>query len=119
MRTLVWRQTRNILAEQMDRSGISAQIAGDQVEERRLARAVGTDEQAALALHHLERDVVGRRQAPERLLQTFELQRSRHDRRQRVHQRRTPGTTPSGMKMTIKTNTRPSSMFQRSRYAET
>ena len=36
-----------------------------------------------------------------------------------AHQRRTPGTTPSGMNITMTTKTKPSSMFQRSMYAET
>ena len=42
---------------QADRAGVRTQVAGDQVEQRRLAGAVGTDHPAQLALGDLEADV--------------------------------------------------------------
>ena len=114
MRALVRFHARDLVAEEAYCSGVAPQIARDQVEERRLARAVGTDDEAPLARHDAERDVVGGRQAAERFFQTDELERGRHRDLHRAHRRRTPGTTPSGMKMTMKTKTKPSSMFQRS-----
>ena len=119
MRPLVTFEMGDFFAEQTDRTGIGCQIVGDQVEKRRLAGAVGADDQPALALRNFERDAVYRRQAAEYLAQAADLQRSRHVLRSRADQRRIPGTTPSGMKITITTNTAPSSMFQRSRYADT
>src|SRR3989441_12741093 len=92
-------------------SGIARQVAGDQVEERGLAGAVRADDQAPLARRHLQGDVADGRQAAERLPQVLEAKRS--------HSLFTPGTTPSGMNTTMRTKTRPSSVFQRSMYAET
>src|ERR1700752_3263559 len=103
----------------MDGAGIGPEIRGDGFEQRRLARAVRPDDQAALSRRHFERNVVRGRQPAEGLAQTAQLERGAHFATQRVHNRRTPGTMPSGMKMTISTKTKPSSMFQRSRYAET
>ena len=112
-------QPRDFLAEKPDRAGVGRQVAGDQVEKRRLAGAVRSDDQPPLARHHLQRHVVRRRQAAERLSQSADLQRGGHFVLQRVHRRRTPGTSPSGTNSTIATKTNPSSMFQRSIYAET
>src|SRR5262249_5549267 len=47
MRTLVNLKTRDVFAEQSDRSSVGFQIAGDKVEQRRLPGAVGTDDQTA------------------------------------------------------------------------
>src|SRR5207248_6416825 len=75
-----------------------------------LARTVGADDQAPLARRHGERDIGDRRQAAEGLLQVLETKR--------FHSLWNPGTTPSGMNTTIRTKTKPSSMFQRSMYAD-
>src|SRR6266571_4189751 len=112
-------QPGDLLAEQPDRAGVARQIAGDEIEERGLPRAVRADDQPTLAWHHLQRDVVDRRQAAERFFQTAEVQRGSHFFLQRAHNRRAPGTTPSGMKITMNTKTKPISMFHRSMYADT
>src|SRR5450432_3904743 len=140
MRTLVGLETRDFFPEQPDRASIRYKVARDQVEERRLAGAIGADDKSALARHHLQRDAVHGRQAPEDLPEAADLQRGdcmipprlrltplrcppgggtralrrlsgAHSFRHRAHQRRNPGTTPSGMKITIRTKTEPSSMF--------
>src|SRR6266851_4175404 len=105
------REVGDVFSKQDDVSGIARQVAGDQVEERGLAGAVGADDQAPLARRHLERDIADGRQAAERFPQVLEAKRS--------HSLFTPGTTPSGMNTTMRTKTKPSSMFQRSTYAET
>jgi hypothetical protein len=56
-------------AEQPDRTGIGGEIAGDQVEQRGLAGAVRTDDQAPLARHDRKRHVPGGGQAAEALLE--------------------------------------------------
>ena len=118
-RALVRLHARDLAPEDADRARVAAQVAGDEVEERGLAGAVGPDDEPALARHHLERDVVRRRQPAEGLAQSPHRERRRHGRgRLRATRRRTPGTIPCGMKITMPTNTNPSSMFQRSTYAE-
>ena len=84
-----------------------------------MARFVASPMGAVLAGHHRERDVVRRGQAAECLAQAPHLERRRHGRfSRRARRRRTPGTIPCGMKITIATNTNPSSMFQRSMWVE-
>src|SRR5439155_6094994 len=100
------RQAADFGTEQLDRPRVARKIAGQQIEERGLARTVGADDQAPLARRHGERDIGDRRQAAEGLLQVLETKR--------FHSLWNPGTTPSGMKTTIRTKTKPSSMFQRS-----
>ena len=67
MHALLRRHADQFLAEQLDRAAVGGEIAGDQVEQRGLAGAVRPDDQAALAGHHRERDVLaspaGRRSA--------------------------------------------------------
>jgi len=118
VRALMRLKALDLRAEQPDRAAIAGQVTGEKVEERGLARAVRADDEPALARHDLERDIVDRGQAAERLLQAADLERGRHLAHQRAfkraHPRRIPGTRPSGMKITITTKTKPSSMFQRS-----
>jgi len=54
-----------IVAQHPDLAAVAAQQAGEQVEHRRLARAVGTQQPKDLAALHLERQVVHRDQAAE------------------------------------------------------
>ena len=63
---------------------VGGEIAGDQVEQRGLAGAVRSDDQPALARHHRERDVPGRRQPAEALVEMRDFERRRgHARRLR------------------------------------
>ena len=50
-------QRGDVGAEQLDRPRRRRELAGDQVEQRRLARAVGPEDGPALAGPHLEVDV--------------------------------------------------------------
>src|SRR6267143_1171734 len=78
-RALVGRQARDLLAAEHDRAGLVAQRAGDAVDERGLARAVGADEAEALAFGHLETDLRQRGEAAEVLRHAFYLEeRSSH-----------------------------------------
>src|SRR5574341_1801335 len=103
---------RHLAAEDADAAGIGAQLAGDQIEERRLAGAVRPEQQAALTLGHRQRHVVDRRQAAEGLPQADGLERAGHS-------RPSPGTTPSGMKTTDRKSTRLNSITHRVMYALT
>jgi hypothetical protein len=49
MRALAARDLGDVVAEEFDRSAIGRKLSGDQIEQRRLARAVRTDDQPALA----------------------------------------------------------------------
>jgi hypothetical protein len=120
-----------LLPEQPHRTGIGGEVAGDQVEQRGLARPVGADDEPPLARHHGERDVLGRRQAAEALAQVRDFERGRRhcagseaappaalralmrfcNRRHACVQ---PGTRPYGMNMITTTKMTPSSVFQRS-----
>src|SRR5215831_8066867 len=84
-------------------------VAGNGVERRRLAGAVGTDEGEHLALAHLEGDVVDSCEPAEAKRQPFYRERDATGahgmtavRMRPCHQRRTAGTMPSGRKCTIK-----------------
>ncbi len=63
----------DFLIEKKNPSGITAQIPGHQVEQRRLAGAVRADDQPPLALLDLERDVVDGGQPAEGLLQAPDM----------------------------------------------
>ena len=119
VRAAVRCEARDVLAKEPNGAGVALQIAGNEIEQGCLAGAVWPDDQAPLARQHLERDIVDRRQPAECLLQPRDGEGCRHRAFPRAAftramSRRTPGTTPSGMKMTMTTNTKPSSMFQRS-----
>src|SRR5262249_30847244 len=120
---------RQVAAEERDRSGIGPELAGDEVEERRLAGAVRPDDEASLARLDDEVDGVGDAQAAERFGEAAHGEgRPRRPstgrdaavglgrKRAAAHRksRAEPGTRPSGMKMTMTTKIAPSSMFQRS-----
>ena len=129
----------DVPAEERDRPAVGPELAGHQVEERRLARAVRADDQAPLALRHREIHRGGDEQAAEGLRQALHRQRGRraahrarllarrgHRRHRprrggravtRRHSRAAPGTSPSGMKTTIATKMAPRTKFQRSMYA--
>ena len=67
-------QARHILAVHADRAGVRPDGAGDEVQKRGLARAVGTDQSQHLARGHRQRDAVDGDEAAERLAQTLRLQ---------------------------------------------
>jgi hypothetical protein len=57
---LVWRERGDVLAEEADPPGRGREVAGDGVEQRGLAGAVGADQGAALPRGDGERDVLDR-----------------------------------------------------------
>src|SRR5437588_307293 len=61
-----WSPCDNVAAVEQDLAGVRPQRAGDQVEERALAGAVGTDHGGERAISKVERDVVRRLDAAER-----------------------------------------------------
>src|SRR6266849_3090787 len=138
MRSVPARDPRDVPAEERDRPAVGPELAGHQVEERRLARAVRADDQAPLPCLHREIHRGGDEQAAEGLRQALHGQRDRWPDHwagpspgaataatarvagravARRHSRATPGTSPSGMKTTIATKMAPSTKFQRSMYA--
>src|SRR5207249_9475101 len=104
------RKARDLLDEVHDAARVAREIAGEEFEERGLAGAVRADDQAPLARRDLERYIVDGGKPAERPLQALDAKRR--------HILLTPGTTPSGINTTMNTNTKPSSMFQRSMYDE-
>src|SRR6185312_12267158 len=125
MRAAPARHAGDVLAEEDDAAAIGAQLAGNEIEERRLARAVRPDDQAPLAGFDGEIDMARDAQAAKGLLDAFQLERG-HGRpstgrsgrlsalQPRRRSRADPGTKPSGMKRTMRTKTAPSARFQRS-----
>src|SRR5213593_4837737 len=75
MRAPVARHARDVPAEERDGAGVGRELTGDEVEERRLARAVRPDDQTALARLDGEVDGVGHTEAAERLLELVDGQR--------------------------------------------
>ncbi len=64
-RALAGRRRRDVAAEELDRPGRRGQVAGDDVEERRLARAVRPEDRPPLAVCDVEVDVVHGEEAAE------------------------------------------------------
>ena len=83
--------------------------AGDQVEERGLARAVRPDERAELAGVHDQADVAHRPQRAEGAAEPVRLQHGRHA---RDPSRRAAPTSPPGRKITISTKMTPVKIIQ-------
>src|SRR5712692_1098240 len=108
------RGARNVLSEQRDRPRVRREFSGDQIEQRGLAGAVGTDDETPLAGLDRKVDALGDAKAPERFRQSGDGEgghggapgaglragRSARQRRRAKPQIRTePGTNPSGMKL--------------------
>ena len=68
-RPLVQRQSIERFAVQRDRAGVGRKHAGNQIEQRRLAGAVGPDQPEDPTLAHRQIDVVGDDDAAETLAQ--------------------------------------------------
>src|SRR5512144_511182 len=132
------RSPGDIATEKSDRTSVGPELARDEVEECRLAGAVGADDQVPLPRLHREIHRGRDQQSPEGLGQALHRQRGRRaahragpsprvatpvttgaaDRAVTRRQSRTaPGTSPSGMKSTIATKMAPSTKFQRATYA--
>src|SRR5262249_47475606 len=71
---IVRRQSTDVRAFELDLTGIVREVAGDQVEERRLAGAVRTDDRAQVAGRHSEVHAVHGADAAEVLLEPDELE---------------------------------------------
>src|SRR6185437_5773970 len=76
MRAAAARQAGDVFAEEPDAAAIRPELAGDEVEQRRLARAVGADDQAALARRDIEVHIGGDTQAAEGFDQVAQLERA-------------------------------------------
>src|SRR3546814_5164846 len=70
---LMRRQAGDVLVVQEDAPGIRLKEAGDNIEQGRLASAVGADQAGDRAFPHLDRAVVDGAQATEILYQTLHL----------------------------------------------
>src|SRR5499427_8742424 len=107
-RALVGEQAVHRLAVETHRAGFVRERAADAVDQRRLARAVGTDQADALTLGDGEVDAVERDEAAEALAQTrdFEQRRSHHFALPRVQPCTNP-MIPFGAMMTKATSKRP------------
>src|SRR6266511_4215067 len=68
------RQVGHVLAEQQHLARGGGEYSGDQIEQRRLAGAVWTDDGFAVAGHDLERDVAHGAQAAEALRKALQLE---------------------------------------------
>src|ERR1700704_143450 len=130
MRALPARGPRDVAAEQPDRSAVGRKLAGDEIEQRRLAGAIWTDDQPPLAGLHGKRDIAADAQAAERLAKRID-HKSRHELRPPSerdgarldlarttfqparHSRTEPGTRPSGRKVMMMTKMTPRTRFQR------
>src|SRR2546430_783248 len=116
-----WKR-RNVRAEQPDLSRIRPHVAADLVEQRGLSGAVRTDDQTPFTRPYREGDVLRNDEAAEGFLQVNDLegvarcrQSHRGSPRNPAISLLKPGTSPLGITRTINRNTRPSSMFHRSR----
>src|SRR5215469_13344032 len=111
MRTTAAGQAGDVAAEKRDRATVRPELAGDEIEERRLAGAVGPDDQTALAALDREVHTTGDAQAAKELGEAAQLERrhgalpsgaagrlARSAARPCRQSRATPGTRPSGMK---------------------
>src|SRR5450631_4896836 len=121
MRALVRREIRDVGAEQLDLSRTRPHVAVDLIEQRGLAGAIRTDDQAAFARPYRQRYALGYDKTAKRLRQVghFEsvlgCQRGHRDPlRSPVSSLLRPGTIPVGITRTMNRNTTPSSMFHRS-----
>src|SRR5271166_3687068 len=104
MRAPVGRELSNVGAEQLDLPRIRPHVAADLVEQRGLAGAVWTDDQAALARPYRKRNAVGDDKAAERLRQVDHLERMagclrshRDPPRNAAASLLKPGTIPAGI----------------------
>src|SRR5262249_28473035 len=70
-------QPADFLAREADRTRGQGQVAGDQVERRALAGAVGPDEAEDLALTHVEGHLIDRKESPEALAEPLDCQHRR------------------------------------------
>src|ERR1700760_343966 len=114
----IGRRMSNISPEQPDHPGIRPQIAADLIEQRGLAGAVRSDDQPALARPHFQGHILRDDQAAKGLLEVHDfkcvLRAHRASPRSAAISLVNPGTMPAGITRTMKRNTSPSSMFQRS-----
>src|SRR3954469_4240523 len=104
-RTLVCRQPDQVGLVEGERAGIGLIDAGEEVQERRLAGAVGADQREDRAGRDVQRHVVHRAHAAETLVQLFGLEERRHANLflKAIH----AWTMPPGMKSTTKVSARP------------
>src|SRR4029079_2174839 len=76
MRAAAARHAGNILAQQVNRARVRRELAGDQIEQGGLARAVRADDEPPFARLDLEIDIGGDTQAAERLAELVDDERA-------------------------------------------
>ena len=107
---VVGRETRETRSIQVDRAGVGAIEAADDLEERRLAGSVRADDPDQLAGLHVERDVAVRGDAAEALGDARDGQQA-HDvdpaAGRRLNRSPTQGTSPWGANRIITTSAVP------------
>src|SRR4029079_19377031 len=91
---VVRRQPRDVAALEQDGAGVGAQMAGDQVEQRGLAGAVGPDDGGDLALGHAHAGVVDGQEAVEGFAQAADLEHQAARRSRRAALPRAPARPP-------------------------
>ena len=74
----MWRRPGDILALETDRAAVQTEMPGDQIEQRRLARAIGADNGMFLALFQIDRDVVNGDEAFKNFVRLVGLQHCFH-----------------------------------------
>ena len=105
---LLRRQPRDRPAVEHDLARGGREEAGDQVEERRLARTIGADDGAQFARRDAERYLAHRDQAAECLGDAADLQHGTHA----ALRRRSIPSRPRGKNSTTSTNSRPMKLIQ-------
>src|SRR4029077_12764594 len=103
---LMRRQRGDVAAPEPNGAAVDGQGTGDAVDQRRLARAVGSDETDALPRLHGQAHLVQRGEAAEALDQSLHLQQ-RLGHGQCPRSRRTRPRMPSGARTTKATSTTP------------
>src|SRR5665213_161853 len=127
------RHARDVLAVQMHRAAVGRQFAGDEIEQRGFAGTVRANDQPPFARLDIQVDAARDTQAAEGFVETADGERAHAGvsvlavaltagvrlRKANRHSRALPGTSPSGIKMTMATKMAPSRKFQRSMKPDT
>src|SRR5207248_3105052 len=109
---LLRRQADQVAALERHGALVGPQMAGDEIEERRLAGAIGTDDGVVLACFQLEGDVARGDEAGKRLPQPVDMEHRAHARPQRSLMRATRPISPSGSTSTMTSKISPSTVGQ-------
>ncbi len=111
------RQRRDLLPFEKDRAAIGLQHAGDEIDQRGLAGAVGADQRVARALGQIELHLLHDRERAEPLVEAADRQRRRRGCRTHLRppvgmRRANPPRMPLGRNMTTATRSAPIQKYQ-------